>query len=220
MTKTYRDVTPEFFRELPTDQKAELAGEIRAFWHSLSHDRVKWANPDRDRSYVLSHFVEVVPESRRAFLDFMTDLPANDAERKARLDYIEYWNTDPTKTYRMGGTIFSVWFHVTDPTEMALVHGGVLVLIVLFTLGLFTRVTSVLVWLATVGVHPPHPAGAVRDGHDDEHPAVLPDDREQRGGALAGPADRALPRGAGQPAPLRAPSTRRRGRSWRARRRP
>jgi hypothetical protein len=111
---------------------------------------VKWANPDRDRSYVLSHFVEVVPESRQALLDFMTDLPANDAERKARLDYIEYWNTDPTKTYRMGGTIFSLWFHVKDPTEMALVHSGVLVLILLFTLGLFTRVTSVLVWLATV----------------------------------------------------------------------
>jgi hypothetical protein len=150
VTKSYVGATPEFFRELPTDQKVQLASEVRTFWHSLSHERVKWTNPDRDRSYVLSHFVEVLPESRQALLDFMTDLPADDAQRKARLDYIEYWNTDPTKTYRQGGTIFSLWFHVKDPTEMALVHSGVLVLILLFTLGLFTRVTSVLVWLATV----------------------------------------------------------------------
>ncbi|HVW39651.1 MAG TPA: hypothetical protein VHB99_20175, partial [Pirellulales bacterium] len=38
----------------------------------------------------------------------------------------------------------SVWFHVTDPTAMALVHTCVIVLIALFTVGLFTRVTSVL----------------------------------------------------------------------------
>ena len=43
-----------------------------------------------------------------------------------------------------------MWFHVSDPTEMALIHTGVLILIFLFTIGLFTRVTSVLVWLATV----------------------------------------------------------------------
>jgi hypothetical protein len=34
---------------------------------------------------------------------------------------------------------------------MALVHTGILILIVLFTIGLFTRVMSVLVWVATVG---------------------------------------------------------------------
>ena len=118
----------------------------------------------------------------------------------------------PTKTYRMGGTIFSVWFHVTDPTQMALVHSGVLVVMLLFTVGFCTRVTSVLVWLAG-GLHPPHAAGAVRDGHDDEHPALLPDDREQRRGAVAGPADRPVPGGAGRACGGPGPSTRRRGRS-------
>jgi hypothetical protein len=34
---------------------------------------------------------------------------------------------------------------------MALVHTGILIAIALFTIGLFTRVTSVLVWIATVG---------------------------------------------------------------------
>ena len=135
VTKTYRDTTPEFFLALPNDQKLALANEVRAFWHSLSYERVRWLNPDRDRSYVISHFQEVSPASRQALLDFIAELPADDAERKARLDYIEYWNSDSTKTYRMGGSIFSIWFHVKDPTEMALVHSGVLVLILLFTAG-------------------------------------------------------------------------------------
>jgi hypothetical protein len=150
VTQSYLEATPKFFVDLSSEQKQQLAPEIRAFWQTLSHERVKWANPDRDRSYVITHFFEITPESRRALLDFMLELPADDAQRKARLDYMEYWNADPTKTYRQGGAIFSMWFHVSDPTEMALIHTGVLILILLFTLGLFTRVTSVLVWLATV----------------------------------------------------------------------
>ena len=149
-TAAYLDATPKFFQDLPSDQKQQLAAEVRAFWQSLSHERVKWTNPDRDRSYVITHLFEVMPESRKALIDFMQELPADDAQRKARLDYMEYWNTDPTKTYRQGGAIFSMWFHVSDPTEMALIHTGVLIVILLFTVGLFTRVTSVLVWLATV----------------------------------------------------------------------
>jgi hypothetical protein len=149
-SQSYMDATPKFFLDLPDDQRHQLASEVRAFWQTLSEERVQWANPHRDRSYVITHFFEIIPESRRALLDFMLELPADDGQRKARLDYIEYWNTDPTKTYRQGGAIFSMWFHVSDPTEMALIHLGVLILILLFTIGLFTRVTSVLVWLATV----------------------------------------------------------------------
>ena len=149
-SQSYIDATPKFFQDLPADQKRQLASEVRAFWETLSHDRVKWSSPDRDRSYVITHLFEISPESRQALLNFMLELPADDGERTKRLNYIEYWNTDPTKTYRQGGSIFSMWFHVSDPTEMALIHTGVLILILLFTVGLFTRVTSVLVWLATV----------------------------------------------------------------------
>ena len=102
---------------------------------------------------------------------------------------------------------------------MAVVHVGVLILILLFTLGLFTRVTSVLVWLAAVRYI--HRTQQVLFGMDTMMNIllVLPDDREQRGGPVARPADRPLPGGAGEPAALRARSTRRRGRSWRTRRR-
>jgi hypothetical protein len=47
-----------------------------------------------------------------------------------------------------GHTIWSIWFHVTDPESMRQIHLGMLVVMVLFTLGVWTRVTAVLTWLA------------------------------------------------------------------------
>src|SRR5207253_4561916 len=52
--------------------------------------------------------------------------------------------------YRQGMPIFSVWFHMTDPTEMAVMHAPILVVMFLFTIGCFTRVTSLLSWIATL----------------------------------------------------------------------
>lgn len=45
---------------------------------------------------------------------------------------------------------FSVFFHVISPTGVWVVHTGFLVVILLFTVGLFTRVTAVLAWIATL----------------------------------------------------------------------
>jgi hypothetical protein len=47
-----------------------------------------------------------------------------------------------------GNTVWSLWFHVTDPEAMALIQAGILVVAVLFTLGFWTRVTTALTWLA------------------------------------------------------------------------
>ena len=48
---------------------------------------------------------------------------------------------------REGSPVFSLWFHVTDPTEMRVAHCVLLVVFTMFAAGLFTRVTSVLSWL-------------------------------------------------------------------------
>jgi hypothetical protein len=136
------------FEGLTADEKKVLAGEIRAFWDSLS--RVKW-NDERGRDYVLSHLVEVNPDARRVLVKYINSLGnVSPAEQKRLLDYLEYWNNDPRTTFRQGSAIFSFWFHVTDPTQMAILHTVFLVVILMFTMGLFTRVTSVLVWVATV----------------------------------------------------------------------
>ncbi len=47
-------------------------------------------------------------------------------------------------------TNFSVFFHVTSPAGVWAVHTGFLVVILMFTLGLFTRVTAVLAWIGTL----------------------------------------------------------------------
>jgi hypothetical protein len=139
---------PPMFATLPADEKRQLAEEIRYFWQALA--RVPWLDPKQERLYVINHFMEAAPATRQALVEFMLNLPEDPQQRNELLDYLEYWNVDARKVYRKGHTIFSMWFHVTDPTAMAVIHAGVLLLIALFTLGLFTRVTAVLVWLATV----------------------------------------------------------------------
>lgn len=126
------------------DGRAAFADAVRSFRDVLP------ADPDK-RSYVLNHLKDLDQPHRRAFASFLNTLPENKVEREKLIGFLDYWNLDPRMAHRTGHPIFSVWFHVTNPTEMALVHCVVLVIIFLFTIGCFTRVTSVLTWLATVG---------------------------------------------------------------------
>jgi len=136
-------LTPPSYIGLPEAERTKLAGEVTAFIDALP-------SGDGAARYVLDHLGMLNADLRRAFYEFLVNLPDDPAARKEKLDYLEYWNSDRDKTLRTGHGIFSVWFHVTDPTQMALVHTCVLVCIVLFVLGLFTRVTSVLVWVSVV----------------------------------------------------------------------
>jgi hypothetical protein len=49
-----------------------------------------------------------------------------------------------------GRFIWSIFFHVKDPFWIWVVHLGILAVIALFTLGLWTRVTSVLTWAGSL----------------------------------------------------------------------
>ena len=100
--------------------------------------------------YVVMHLMEQDAASRRALVEFLNDLPEDKVERERLTDYLEYWSNDPRKLHRIGHGITSVWFHVTNPGQMAAIHGAVLVVMALFTIGFCTRVTSVLTWLAAL----------------------------------------------------------------------
>ena len=126
-----------------------LATEVRDFWNALVN--IQWSDSIEGRNWVMSYFIEVGAPMRKAIIEYIKALPDDPVQREKRLNYLEYWNSDSQKAYTVGHGIFSVWFHVSDPTSMALVHTGVLILIAMFSIGLFTRVTSVLVWVATVG---------------------------------------------------------------------
>jgi hypothetical protein len=147
-TEAYLQNTPLFFRDLPLEERRALATEAGAFWTFLG--KINWSDLD-GRKYVLNYFYEVGPLLRRALVEYINKPPEDPTERKKLLDFMEYWNSDPRKANHLGHGIFSVWFHITDPTQMALVHTGILIAIALFTIGLFTRITSILVWVAAVG---------------------------------------------------------------------
>ena len=141
---------PHVFVVMTDEEKARVISEIRALLNAF--DRVVWRDAVSGRSYVFAHLLEIPPEARKSLIGFMNSLTKLDlAERRKLLDYFDYWNNDPRTAYRIGFSTFSIWFHVTDPTAMAILHTGILILIFMFTIGLFSRVTSVLVWVAVIG---------------------------------------------------------------------
>ena len=69
-------------------------------------------------------------------------------EEEAEIDaFIQRQNIDPRRLYAKGIPIWSLWFHITDPTTMAWIHAGVCLVVFFFMIGLATRVTSVLTWM-------------------------------------------------------------------------
>src|SRR5262249_40859207 len=65
-------------------------------------------------------------------------------------DYIERFHVDPRRTYTRGQPTWSMWFHVTDPTAMAIIHGVVVFVVFLFTIGFCTPVTAALTWMGSL----------------------------------------------------------------------
>jgi len=125
----------------PADREA-LAREAEAMYQSLPTD-------PNEQSIVLIHWREMDFGQRTASLNFIRMLmKLNPEERERRLDYLNYWNVDSTVPLRKGSPIFSIFFHLTEPWEIKLAHGCMLFVMLLFTLGLYTRVTSFLTWLS------------------------------------------------------------------------
>ncbi len=76
--------------------------------------------------------------------------PVNAKEEKEINDFRTRWAKDPREAYARGSSMWSLWFHITDPLWMTVVHACICFVIFLFTIGLCTRITSVLTWAAAV----------------------------------------------------------------------
>ena len=61
----------------------------------------------------------------------------------------EDWGIDPTYTLDVGQPLFSPYYHL-EAGQMYFVHGLAILVALLFTLGVGTRVTSVLAWVAAL----------------------------------------------------------------------
>jgi hypothetical protein len=73
--------------------------------------------------------------------------PRTEVEAEQIEAYKQKWGVDPRLMHAKGQYVWSVWYHVTDPTWMAVVHTGTLVCMLLFALGLWTPVTGLVTWL-------------------------------------------------------------------------
>jgi hypothetical protein len=73
--------------------------------------------------------------------------PKTMAEAEQLAAYKQKWGIDKRLAYDQGQYVWSVWYHVTDPRWMIVVHTGILVCMLLFALGLWTPVTGVVTWL-------------------------------------------------------------------------
>lgn len=137
-------LVPDFLLALPPADREAAAADVGAFLAALPADPT-------DARYVLTHVAEQPPAHRRAFARFCLTLPDDPEERSRLIEYVGRWSAEPREVYRQGHALVSVWFHVTDPTQMAVLHGLGLFVMALFTAGVCTRVTGVLTWVAVVG---------------------------------------------------------------------
>mgnify|MGYP000974783575 CR=1 FL=1 len=93
-------------------------------------------------AYYLKHGVPPA-----VYPDF-TQSPEDLADAERYIDeYYDAYRRDPNTVYARGLPVWSIWFDVTDPAAMALVHGLVVLVVFLFTIGFCTRITAALTWM-------------------------------------------------------------------------
>lgn len=161
---------PTYVHDLPLERRQEIARAVERFVNTFARMSpgdvaMVFLHLNQQLTVPISARRETDPRSEfqrtMVFLTGQADpkvpdddrgpfLPDNLEERREVLEYMTKWMVDPRKVYARGQYIFSFWFHITDPTAMAVVHVGVLIVMGLFALGLWTRITSVLTWIAVV----------------------------------------------------------------------
>lgn len=133
---------------LPTEAREQFRTDVHALAGLLPTDKDV-------RRQLFDLLRNEGPAGVRAVADFVqhvTSRPALQSEtaRKEYFDYTEYWSAPPDDPdiFHRGHVWYSPFFHVTNRTGINVIHAVHLAVIVLFTLGVCTRVTSVLTWLA------------------------------------------------------------------------
>lgn len=144
---------PDFVRNLAPPEREAVWNDLLGFITLLPNDLQR-------QDYVLVWLSNYPFDERVRLYQFLVgdlrdgdrdmSLPATSPDRDEVLGYLDTWGGDPRQTAEKGTSVFSVWYHVTDPTTMWAVHISCLVIFALFTVGLWTRVTSVLAWAASL----------------------------------------------------------------------
>ena len=135
---------PGFLQNLPAENRERVADHLLAMVRVLPDD-------SDGISYVTTWLADMTPAERdRTLHNYIFNLSEDRAERTKRLDFLDTWGIDESQVHGEGRYLFSIWFHITDPTGLWVAHICILFIFVLFTLGVWSDVTSVLTWLAAV----------------------------------------------------------------------
>jgi hypothetical protein len=116
----------------------------------LKREEARNATPPEQREKAERHYAEQIQRIQTYKNKPMASPDVSSDEE--RIHYFERFGWDAADPHMQarGQRLFSVWFHVTDPTAMAIVHTVFLVAMLCLTLGLCTRVTSVITWLGVL----------------------------------------------------------------------
>jgi hypothetical protein len=137
------------------DLNPQLREQFRLDAHALAEVLPSDARHRRSLFDLLMDPATGGPRSIGMLQKFVGDMTSKYPSAKARkeyLDFTQYWSLAPDDEdlVHIGHPFYSPFYHVTSRAGMNLLHGVHLAVIVLFTLGVCTRVTSVLTWLATL----------------------------------------------------------------------
>lgn len=143
-------VTPEERELLPRILFHPPASAARQqFVAAMAAFRSLMPTDPEDRRRLVQMLTETNAVDWRALQDFVVRLRDMSPEgRNDYLDFLSLWGVPPEMTHARGMSTYSPWFHVTDTRLLWSIHFAHLFVITLFTLGMYTRVTSVLTWLA------------------------------------------------------------------------
>ena len=161
---------PRFMRKLPLSEREQYRRNVEAFINTLPTDssaialffahlqyeayaRLAVRDPNDPRSWLqhtyffLTKHADPTSEFDRRQGPY---LPDDLQERQEVLNYMDTWGVDKRRMSGQGTYVWSIWFHVTNPTAMYAIHFGFIGVMILFALGLWTRITSVATWMAAL----------------------------------------------------------------------
>ena len=104
---------------------------------------------EQNIAFLLAWLMENTPSLRKKLIMFFQTLP-DGPKKKEVIDFLTYWRSDPQQAFDRGQYTFSLFYHINNMKILWAIHISILVIMLLFTLGLWTRVTSLLTWLGAL----------------------------------------------------------------------
>jgi len=104
-----------------------------------------WLNVEFAKDIVKEAPISTPPPTWEKTTD--QDLSKLSADQRKRVDT---WDTLPAYEVGKGRTFFSLWYYLTDPVQMRIAHGIILLCMFFMAIGFCTRVTTVLSWIGMI----------------------------------------------------------------------